>query len=383
MSNIVEEDEEKKYAWEKKYETSWSKLIDEELSDKNGKEISEQRRKRQRLVDRVTSIVERGVIRFMFLVIDWSSGILLRDDMKIRRYTLMESTVKEFIKDYFDQNPLCQLGLIFLRNGIATKLCDPSSNPKSLLLAFGDLPKMGGDASLQNGLDMAINSFVNVPPYGSREILILYSSLGTSDPGDIFESIDNCKKSKIRCSVVGLGSEIYICKVIAKETSGTYGIPLNEEHFRELVFDHSIPPPSTTTFRVDPSLIEMGFPARRSENVFSICVCHKKIQNSGYVCPKCGGVYCEIPVECQICSLSLVSSPHLARSYHHLFPVKPFEEIESKKNETCTGCQKEIITGSNLFLKCLECDNIFCVECDSFIHDSLHNCPTCESNPSK
>ena len=45
---IMEEDEEKKYAWEKKYEASWSKLIDEELSDKNLKEINEQRRKRKR-----------------------------------------------------------------------------------------------------------------------------------------------------------------------------------------------------------------------------------------------------------------------------------------------------------------------------------------------
>ena len=44
----MEEDEDKKYAWEKKYETSWSKLIDEELSDKNNKEITEQRRKRKR-----------------------------------------------------------------------------------------------------------------------------------------------------------------------------------------------------------------------------------------------------------------------------------------------------------------------------------------------
>lgn len=49
MSTHIDEiDEDKKYAWEKKYETSWSKLIDEELSDKNVKELNEQRRKRKR-----------------------------------------------------------------------------------------------------------------------------------------------------------------------------------------------------------------------------------------------------------------------------------------------------------------------------------------------
>jgi len=30
---------------------------------------------------------------------------------------------------------------------------------------------------------------------------------------------------------------------------------------------------------------------------------------------------------CHVCGLTLVSSPHLARSYHHLFPVQPFVEV--------------------------------------------------------
>lgn len=32
-------------------------------------------------------------------------------------------------------------------------------------------------------------------------------------------------------------------------------------------------------------------------------------------------------MQCHVCGLSLVASPHLARSYHHLFPVKPFAEV--------------------------------------------------------
>ena len=330
------------------------------------------------MLDRVTSIVERGVIRFMYLIIDWSNGVLARDDMKSRRYMIVENTTKEYIRDYFDQNPLCQLGIIVLVNGLAKKLCDCTCHMNTLFTALEDLPKIGGDASLQNGLEMAIRSFQQVPPYGSKEILVLFSSLGTYDPSDIFETIETCKKNKIRCSIVGIGSEIYICKVISKETSGTYTIPMNEEHFKELVLDHSIPPPSTTDFRVDPCFIEMGFPTRRSENIFSICVCHRTIQNSGYVCPRCGGVYCEIPIECLICGLFLASSPHLARSYHHLFPVKPFDEITSSSNQFCQGCEKEIFVGLNLFLKCPDCESVFCIDCDSFIHDSLHNCPTCE-----
>lgn len=37
---------------------------------------------------------------------------------------------------------------------------------------------------------------------------------------------------------------------------------------------------------------------------------------------------------CHICGLTLVSSPHLARSYHHLFPVKPFQELKSVPDTT-------------------------------------------------
>jgi transcription initiation factor TFIIH subunit 2 len=35
----------------------------------------------------------------------------------------------------------------------------------------------------------------------------------------------------------------------------------------------------------------------------------------------------DLPCSCHVCGLTLVSSPHLARSYHHLFPVKAFSEV--------------------------------------------------------
>ncbi len=41
----------------------------------------------------------------------------------------------------------------------------------------------------------------------------------------------------------------------------------------------------------------------------------------------CRGLAAELPGACHVCSLTLVSSPHLARSYHHLFPVRGFDEV--------------------------------------------------------
>lgn len=66
------------------------------------------------------------------------------------------------------------------------------------------------------------------------------------------------------------------------------------------------------------------------------------LTRSGYNCPQCFARYCELPVECKQCSLTLVSAPHLARSYHHLFPLKPFDEVARSPDRPghCFACAK-------------------------------------------
>jgi transcription factor Ssl1 len=68
-----------------------------------------------------------------------------------------------------------------------------------------------------------------------------------------------------------------------------------------------------------------------------------KLSAGGYFCPQCNSKYCELPVECKACGLTLASAPHLARSYHHLFPVEPFSELPfhpEDENSPCYGCQR-------------------------------------------
>lgn len=68
-----------------------------------------------------------------------------------------------------------------------------------------------------------------------------------------------------------------------------------------------------------------------------------KLKSDGYKCPQCAAKYCELPVECKVCGLTLVSAPHLARTFHHLFPVQSFDRIEAKDVEGfCYGCQKKV-----------------------------------------
>jgi len=68
-----------------------------------------------------------------------------------------------------------------------------------------------------------------------------------------------------------------------------------------------------------------------------------KLGKEGYLCPQCGSKYCELPVECRACGLTLVSAPHLARSYHHLFPIDNFDEVELKDSgeSICFACQRK------------------------------------------
>lgn len=196
----------------------------------------------------------------------------------------------------------------------------------------------------------------------------------------------------------------------------------------------------------------------------------------GYFCPRCKCRAAELPATCEVCTLPLVFSHHLARSYHHLFPVKPFQEIPqtAAKGKFCGGMRLALVpfthcppsdgypdtfdvatareyagrlwceelqlqlfhanmaavTGKSaasgaagvsrirfeeelakcpincfsctkvmagfvsflflnnsiiqalvphrmLRLRCPDCENVFCLDCDVFLHDNVHNCPGC------
>ena len=218
---------------------------------------------------------------------------------------------------------------------------------------------------------------------------------------------------------------------------------------------------------------------------------------TGYVCPRCKSRCSDLPSDCAVCGLRLILAPHLARTFHHLFPVRPFEELDeaeviSSKSITkkdnggttemevengssstngkkglealpilsssvftppssisssnianfvvsssssasdvndlqqttqkminigpsiiansadcdrcCFGCLKvigcrpvkeatnkksnESTSGNDnteegeaiLRFQCPECHNVFCPDCDAFLHETLHNCPGCLCN---
>jgi transcription initiation factor TFIIH subunit 2 len=157
----------------------------------------------------------------------------------------------------------------------------------------------------------------------------------------------------------------------------------------------------------------MGFPPRSSEDPATAVFVGKEciLRPGSYTCPRCASRSAELPTQCHVCGLSLISSAQLARSYHHLFPVRPFEEVAAEALEGlvgcsasadvrelwwegepqagqaqglyCFGCLRGLGRGrggmqADMVLCCPNCKQLFCLDCDTYVHESLHNCPGCE-----
>ncbi|XP_068665958.1 general transcription factor IIH subunit 2-like [Aristolochia californica] len=378
-------------AWERAYadERSWESLQEDEYGllrpiDSATLHHAQYRRRLQSYSSTVR--IQKGLIRYLYVVIDLSRAAAETDFRPTRR-AVVAKYVEVFIREFFDQNPLSHIGLAIIKDGVAHCLTDLGGSPDSHIKALLGKLECSGDASLQNALDLVHGCLCQIPTYGHREVLILYSALSTCDPGDIMETIQKCKNAKIRCSVIGLSAEMYICKHLCEQTGGLYSVALDESHLKELLLEHAPPPPAIAEFAAA-NMVKMGFPLRESESAVSICSCHQTAKVGGvYTCPRCKARVCELPTECRICGLTLVSSPHLARSYHHLFPVDPFVEVPKsnvnhKLPKACFGCQQTLLNpGSNSIIRvaCPKCKHHFCLDCDIYIHESLHNCPGCES----
>lgn len=149
-------------------------------------------------------------------------------DFRPCRMAVIGQQVEAYIREFFDQNPLSHVGLVTVKDGVAHCLTELGGSPESHIKALMSKMECSGDASLQNALELVHGYLNQIPTYGHREVLILYSALSTCDPGDIMDTIKKCKKGKIRCSVIGLAAEMFICKHICQETGGTYSVALDE-----------------------------------------------------------------------------------------------------------------------------------------------------------
>ncbi|CED85131.1 tfiih basal transcription factor subunit ssl1 [Phaffia rhodozyma] len=404
------------YSWEASFERSWDVVQEDESGSLEGAvETLMARGRRRRLQD--SRPVRRTIIRHLIILLDLSDT-MSEKDLRPSRFDLTLEYVKEFVSEWFDQNPLGQIGIIALRSGIAERLTEMGGNSQEILRILQDKKKLepAGEPSLQNGLEMARGSMNHLPAHSSREVLLLLSSLTSCDPGSVSQTITSLQSSKIRVSVVCLAAETKLSRELSTKTGGSYGVALNEGHLKDLMWEE-IPPPALTSSATTDSkgkagtsggggsdLMMMGFPTKLPDSgPASLCACHSSAQvfkPEGFLCPRCGAKLCEVPTDCEVCGLLVVSSPHLARSYHHLFPVSawkpvlipedllslaptcsgcslPFPPVNLEAKRTAVGGKEEAALSPTGRYKCEKCSGEFCAECDAFVHEVLHVCPGC------
>ena len=413
----AEEQQNSLKAYEKAYqkERTWEDLTEDAdgnlRSSALENDASRQRRflaneKRRKIaLSAAQSRVAKGMIRYCYVMIDLSDAIHV-EDMRPNRSAVLLPLMIKFIREFFNQNPLSQLGLIACKDGKAERITELSGSPethvKAIKKAFAS-DGIGGSFSLQNGLEQAMEGLRDVPPFGAREIIAIISSLSTCDPGNINDSVRKVKKMKARTNVICVAAETRVFKKLTEETKGKFSVSLDQSHLMKLILECA-PPPALLVETAKPALVEMGFP-RREPRKFGIGAGEEDDRdvltigpkNGEYRCPRCEARVDELPSQCGTCQLSLVSSPHLARSYHHLFPVMPFVEVkiddsdeETKKRKKssdgkddslllreCYGCCIVVDASTGMLSKCLKCEKEFCFACDVYIHDRLHNCVGC------
>jgi transcription initiation factor TFIIH subunit 2 len=315
-----------KYSWEKN-NFSWDNVKEDELGHLT---TSANAKTRRRAENNISKSIRRTLIRYLIVGIDCSTSSL-ENDFRPTRSEVVKNALRNFLKDYFNQNPISQLCLAVTKDRMAEKLTELSANLKYHQNRLDAEIKTEGEASLQNMIMLSMDILQNIPQYGHREVLIVYNSLKTRDPSDIFDTILQAKKLNLRISIICLSAELYICKRICDDTGGIFNVARDANHLIELLQQHIPPPPEIkqkfSTYK--PEFMYVGFPSRNVhvQPVIGIDGTQTKFLTSSYHCPRC---YCrvgELPTQCSICRLSLISSLHIAKSYHHLFPVPLFFEV--------------------------------------------------------
>lgn len=402
-------EEESGFSWESRYAQSWEALREDAATGAlimnfpaaNSAESAEYLRKRRAAAD---AALRRSIMRHLVIIMDWSQVASSNEVSPNRAVWIANNAVRPFLREFFEQNPLSQVAILALRDGLAESvgggcLSANLAEHEASLDTYIATHEPAGPISLLNGLEVAMSILAHVPSHGSREVLWLQVSLSSLDTGNIFDITQRLTSARVRLAVAALAGEVSIARRIALQTGGSYAVALDDAHFVELVREQLTPPAvygSATGGAVGSSYaVRMGFPQQKKAEP-GLCACHGTLSPSSsssllpqqpvrYQCPQCRALICQLPMDCPLCKLTLISAPHLAKSYHHLFPVSAYTDMVDLKGETCFACGQILeMTPSatmpnNLWKpgRCNKCQQCFCPACTRFIHTCLYNCPGC------
>uniref|UniRef100_A0A1D2A663 Ssl1-like domain-containing protein n=1 Tax=Auxenochlorella protothecoides TaxID=3075 RepID=A0A1D2A663_AUXPR len=141
----AQEQQAEQLAYEREYEDdySWEQLQEDDQGNLRGPDSAAERRaRRTRTLNAAHAArVQRGLIRYLQVVVDLSRAAAATD-MRPLRAAVMAGCLARFIRAFFDENPLSQLGLVAMREGTACVLSPLASSPVGCVR--GDLGVGGG-----------------------------------------------------------------------------------------------------------------------------------------------------------------------------------------------------------------------------------------------
>ncbi|RAR07854.1 tfiih basal transcription factor complex p44 subunit [Stemphylium lycopersici] len=284
----------RRQAWETEYSRTVEKTIQPADDGTLGQSVQEreEERKRKRL-RKDTKPFQRGIIRHVVLVLDLSEA-MMEKDMRPNRFITMVNYTQDYVREFFEQNPISQMSVLGMHDGVCIRVSELSGNPAEHVAAIqglrskddGKEPK--GSPSLQNALELARATLYHTPSHGTREVIVVFGSLLSLDPGDIHQSVKACVRDRIRVSVIGMSARLKICTEIVRRTNAgdesEYTIATDQEMLKELLLATTTPPvirqsaPADTTVAAPPAqssqsaaaLMMMGFPSRVVEDQLTI-----------------------------------------------------------------------------------------------------------------
>ncbi|KAF2129124.1 hypothetical protein P153DRAFT_423497 [Dothidotthia symphoricarpi CBS 119687] len=373
----------KRQAWETEYSRTVEKIVpinDESMGQSVQEREEERKRKRLR---KDTKPFQRGIIRHVVLVLDLSEA-MMEKDMRPNRFITMVNYTQDYVREFFEQNPISQMSVLGMHDGIwCAQLTERAGAGE-------------GDA------------ISHTKPRNKRGHHRLWL-VAISRPWGHSPNRQSLRARSDPFTKTNAGDE------------GEYTIATDQEMLKELLIATTTPPvvrqtaASTTAPEPDSgaALMMMGFPSRVVEDVATICACHGNMTLGGYTCSRCSAKVCSLPVTCPSCQLTLLLSTHLARSYHHLFPLRNWAVVSwsrarEKGSQECVGClnpfpeipassdrreqngetnglakrgqeneEEDQKASESARYECRACENHFCIDCDMFAHMVLHNCPGC------
>ena len=353
MNDDIDIDALEEHSWVQWYQKSWLEIEEGETGlkvlNKKSKKASSNSH-----VSESSVPIKKGLIRFVYILIDYSSAMDRQGDYKPNRCDFLVHQLKEFLTQFFLNNPLSYVSLAAMRNGkteIITRMTGQCEFQQKALLSYFTKTGPAGACSLTHSIDWVLRSALELPSYASRELVTIWGSLSSMDTQPLFPDFaDKFKSSTFFKFTISMSPEVYAVK---KLFGDSMVVVQNAAEFQTKLT--SLVEPRAANPNVKPVYVKMGFPIRR---------------NNQYICPQCGAFCMELPANCVLCQLTLVNKDMLTRVHRLLYEVPATVDVDT--GGTCFGCDTDM--GET---ECVACKKQFCQRCESFINNKLKHCPGC------